>query len=152
MTSERRCQVSASTAAMAPCPFCGKSPQVAASATGFGLLEQNSALWKDARQQMREVRKLRRKLAKLNYLRKHPLNFAWWNESTRSNGGVCYPSVLRSAAFTGILALRRQHEGDGMRKFQAWQDLFRVWPSDATKLIAPSRKPDAEALASADRA
>lgn len=169
---------------LAPCPFCGKDPQI--TPNGFGhvvkcvnadcnprdwhltparaaaawnaqraaglesvLLEQNSALWKDCLQQMREVRKLRRKLAKLHYTSKHPLVFDWWNRSTIANGK--FHSALRSAAIAGALEHRRQREGYGMRKFQEWQDLYSAWPSEATALLAPSRKPDVAAITQAAR-
>lgn len=169
---------------LAPCPFCGKDPQI--THNGYGhvvkcvnaecnpldwhltparaakawnaqysaalesvVLEQNYALGKDCLQQMREVRKLRRKLAKLHYTSKHPLGFDWWNRSTIANGQ--FHSALRSAAFAGALEHRRQREGDGMRKFQEWQDLYNAWPSEATALLAPSRKPDVNAIAQAAR-
>lgn len=180
---------------LAPCPFCGKEPEVVprpygrytvicrdtecrpyvqhtkakraivawnshyAAGLEAVLLEQNSALWKDALASQRESRKLRRKVAALRYQlmdeRRDAAIYAEWARTKfefKSSAVELFKHGWSGSRQTLIrwMDSARLIEGDGLVKFLKWQDCFcpivdRAQDPDAVEVaacFAPSQKID----------
>lgn len=106
---------------LAPCPPCSEM-----QAAYCRELRSHEALSVKYRNLQRENEKYRRKLAKLVYLREHPMPpTQWWNRSTGFLDLFGDDDIsLRADAFVSALVYRRNAEGDGLRRYLAWQDAF----------------------------